>query len=78
MDKNISWTSSLGDAYYNQQSDVMDAIQRMRQKAQQAGNLKDTPQQTVQTQGSNIVIQPAIPMLFMSRHIIPGLFTAIR
>jgi hypothetical protein len=61
MDKNLSWASSLGDAYYNQQSDVMDAIQRMRQKAQQAGNLKDTAQQTVQTQGSNIVIQPADP-----------------
>jgi hypothetical protein len=61
MDKNVSWTSSLGDAYYNQQSDVMDAIQRMRQKAQQAGNLKDTPQQTVKTDGSDIEIQPAQP-----------------
>src|SRR5271163_1972876 len=61
MDKNVSWTSSLGDAYYNQEQDVMDAIQAMRQKAQQAGNLKDTPQQNVQTQGSNIVIQPAAP-----------------
>ena len=61
MDKNISWTSSLGDAYYNQEQGVMDAIQVMRQKAQQAGNLKDTPQQTVQTQGSDIVIQPAQP-----------------
>jgi hypothetical protein len=39
MDKNISWTSSLGDAYVNQQSDVMAAIQVMRQNAQQAGNL---------------------------------------
>jgi uncharacterized membrane protein YgcG len=61
MDKNISWTSSLGDAYYNQAQDVMDAIQVMRQKAQQAGNLQSTPQQTVQTQGSNIEIQPAEP-----------------
>jgi uncharacterized membrane protein YgcG len=61
MDKNISWTSSLGDAYYNQEQGVMDAIQVMRQKAQQAGNLKDTPQQTVQTQGPDIVIQPATP-----------------
>jgi uncharacterized membrane protein YgcG len=61
MDKNISWTSSLGDAYYNQAQDVMDAIQVMRQKAQQAGNLQSTPQQTVQTQGSTIVIQPAEP-----------------
>src|SRR5271170_5778096 len=27
MDKNLSWTSSLGDAYYNGQQEVMDAIQ---------------------------------------------------
>jgi uncharacterized membrane protein YgcG len=61
MDKNISWTSTLGDAYYNQQQDVMDAVQVMRQKAKQAGNLQSTPQQTVTTQGSTIIIQPAAP-----------------
>ncbi len=61
MDKNLSWTSSLGDAYYNQQQDVMDAVQVMRQRAQQAGNLKTTPQQTVSTQDSTVVIQPADP-----------------
>jgi hypothetical protein len=61
MDKNLSWTSSLGDAYYNQQQDVMDAIQVMRQKAEATGNLKSTPQQTVETQGSTVVIQPASP-----------------
>jgi uncharacterized membrane protein YgcG len=61
MDKNLSWASSLGDAYYNQQQDVMDAVQTMRQRAQEAGNLKTTPQQTVTTQGSTVVIQPATP-----------------
>ncbi len=61
MDKNLSWTSSLGDAYYNQQQDVMDAVQAMRQKAEQSGNLKSTPQQTVTTQGSTIIVQPASP-----------------
>src|SRR6202050_4351152 len=61
MDKNISWTSSLGDAYYNQQQNVMDAIQRMRRKAEAAGNLKSTPQQVVQDQDNNVVIQPAQP-----------------
>jgi hypothetical protein len=61
MDKNLSWTSSLGDAYYNQPQDVMDAVQAMRQKAEAAGNLKSTQQQTVSTQGSTIVIQPAQP-----------------
>jgi hypothetical protein len=61
MDKNLSWTSSLGDAYYNQQQDVMDAVQFMRQKAEAAGNLKSTPQQTVTTEGSDVVIQPVDP-----------------
>jgi uncharacterized membrane protein YgcG len=61
MDKNLSWTSSLGDAYYNQQPEVMDAVQVMRQRAQQAGNLKTTPQQAVTTQGSAIVVEPASP-----------------
>jgi Protein of unknown function (DUF3300) len=61
MDKNLSWTSSLGDAYYNQQQDVMDAVQVMRKRAEDAGNLKTTPQQTVTTQGSTVVIQPAEP-----------------
>ena len=61
MDKNISWTSALGDAYYNQQRDVMGAVQAMRQKAEQAGNLKTTLQHVVTTQGSTIIIQPAAP-----------------
>jgi hypothetical protein len=61
MDKNLSWTSSLGDAYYNQQDAVMDAIQVMRQKAQQAGNLKSTEQQTVKTDGSTVIIEPTNP-----------------
>jgi hypothetical protein len=61
MDKNLSWTSSLGDAYYNQQQDVMDAVQVMRQRAQAAGHLQTTPQETVATQDSSIEIQPANP-----------------
>jgi len=61
MDKNLSWASSLGDAYYNQQQDVMDAVQVMRRKAEDAGNLKSTPQQTVKEQDSAIDIEPADP-----------------
>jgi hypothetical protein len=61
MDKNLSWTSSLGDAYYNQQQDVMDTVQVMRQRAQGAGNLRTTPQQVVTTQGATIIVQPANP-----------------
>lgn len=61
MDRNLSWTSSLGDAYYNQPQDVMDAIQVMRRRAQQAGNLRNTPQEAVTDQGGEVVIQPANP-----------------
>jgi hypothetical protein len=61
MDKNLSWTSSLGDAYSNRPQDVLDAVQLMRERAQQAGNLKSTPQETVSTQGQTIVIEPADP-----------------
>jgi len=61
MDKNLSWASSLGDAYYNQQQDVMDAVQVMRRRAQEAGNLKTTPQQIVTDQGSTTTISPANP-----------------
>lgn len=61
MDKNLSWTSSLGDAYYNQPQDVMAAVQAMRQRAQAAGNLQSTPQQVVTTQGTDIEIEPASP-----------------
>lgn len=61
MDKNLSWTSSLGDAYYNQPQDVMAAIQTMRQRAAAAGSLQTTPQQIVTTQDSAIDIEPANP-----------------
>jgi uncharacterized protein DUF3300 len=59
MDKDLSWTSTLGDTYYNQPEDVMAAVQVMRKKAQQAGNLKTTQQQVVTTEGSTIIIEPA-------------------
>ena len=61
MDKNLSWTSTLGDASLNQQADVMQAIQFMRKKAEDTGNLKTTPQQTVTTQGNTVIIEPANP-----------------
>jgi uncharacterized membrane protein YgcG len=61
MDKNLSWTSALGDAYVNQSQNVLDAVQEMRRRAQQAGNLESTPQESVTTEGQSIAIQPAEP-----------------
>jgi hypothetical protein len=47
---NISWTTELGNAFLAQPQDVMEAVQRMRAKAQSKGALKTSQQQTVQTQ----------------------------
>ena len=61
---NLSWTSSLGQAFANQQSDVMAAVQAMRAKAQAAGTLQSNSQITVtQPTPSTIVIQPANPQV---------------
>jgi Protein of unknown function (DUF3300) len=61
LDRDLSWTSELGQAYQNQQDDVMQAVQYMRHKAYDAGNLRTTPQQRVYEQGSDVDIQPADP-----------------
>jgi hypothetical protein len=58
MNQNLAWTSELGDAYMNQQQELSQAIQTMRARAKQAGNLNTTPQQKVSTSGQTIVIQP--------------------
>lgn len=50
MARNAQWTSALGEAYVNDPTDVMNAIQVMRQRAAQKGNLRSTAQQVVQTQ----------------------------
>ena len=50
MASNLSWTSALGDAYFNIPQDVMNAVQVMRQRASQAGNLKSNAQQKVTTE----------------------------
>jgi hypothetical protein len=59
MDQNLSWTSSLGEAYSDDPGTVLDAIQAMRQRAKEAGTLKTTPQETVAMEDSNIAIEPA-------------------
>ncbi|HEY4765948.1 MAG TPA: DUF3300 domain-containing protein [Candidatus Sulfotelmatobacter sp.] len=61
LDRDLSWTSELGEAYHNQPDDVMQAIQYMRHKAYDAGNLRSTPQERVYEQGPNVDIQPANP-----------------
>jgi hypothetical protein len=63
LSDNIAWITDLGNAFLAQQADVMDAVQRMRARAERNGNLNTTPEQTVQMQTENgeqaIVIEPA-------------------
>jgi len=64
MANNLSWTSSLGEAYHNQSADVMTAIQTLRAQAKAKGNLKSSSQITVVQQSpQTIVIQSANPQI---------------
>ncbi len=59
--RNNNWMSSLGNAYYNQPGDVMNAVQAARVQAQQAGYLRSTPQERVVYNGGLITIVPVDP-----------------
>jgi hypothetical protein len=62
--KNLAWTSSLGEAYHNQQADVMTAIQTLRAQAKAKGSLQSNSQITVVQQApQTIVIQPTNPQV---------------
>src|SRR3974390_1557256 len=64
MAKNLTWTSSLGEAYHNQQSEVMAAIQTLRAQAKAKGALKSSSQITVGQQSpQTLVLQPANPQI---------------
>jgi Protein of unknown function (DUF3300) len=64
MATNLTWTSSLGEAYHTQSADVMAAIQVLRAKAYAAGNLKSSTQLSVVQQSPQvIVIQPVNPQV---------------
>lgn len=59
--RNMDWTTQLGNAYYNQPQDVMQAVQAMRQQAYESGYLRSTPQMEVSYSPSDIEILPANP-----------------
>jgi Protein of unknown function (DUF3300) len=61
LDGNLDWTEQIGDAFLAQQADVMDSVQRLRSRAQAAGTLGSSGQQTVTNQDQAIEIAPADP-----------------
>ncbi len=67
LNEDVTWTTDLGNAFLAQQPEVMDAVQQMRLKADQAGKLASTSQQSVTTTNDGgrpiINIEPANPQM---------------
>jgi hypothetical protein len=76
MSEKLDWTEKLGDAVVAQQADVMDAVQRLRAKAQANNKLTSTNQQTVtvqQEQGRQVIsIEPTDPNTMYVPYYDPG------
>ncbi len=65
MSSNLEWTQDLGDAVLADQKTVMEAVQRMRQYAYDAGNLKPNDQQNVVVENKIIQIEPATQVVYV-------------
>ena len=65
MNEKLDWTQKLGDAFLAQQKDVMDTVQKLRKKAEEAGNLKSTKEQNVvvEKETQTIIIESANPQV---------------
>ena len=63
MDDNLNWTTQVGQAFLDQQPDVMNSIQSLRAMASKLGNLQSSPQQLVTADGGDIEIVPADPQV---------------
>jgi hypothetical protein len=63
MSDKLDWTNKLGNAFLSQQPDVMKAVQTLRQKAKNSGNLTTTKEQKVIVEKETIIIQPASPQV---------------
>jgi hypothetical protein len=61
MNQDLQWTTDLGNAYYNQPQDVMQTVQVLRDRAQQAGNLQTTPQEQVSDDQGYLEVAPENP-----------------
>jgi hypothetical protein len=63
MDRDLQWTTDLGNAYYNQPQDVLQTIQVLRQRAENAGTLQNTPQEAVSDNQGYIQLAPVNPQV---------------
>ena len=65
MNDKLDWTQKLGNTFLAQQKDVMDAVQRLRAKAQASGNLKTSKEQIVIVEREIIRIEPATQVIYV-------------
>jgi hypothetical protein len=63
MGQKLDWTQKVGDAFLEQQADVMDTVQKLRKRAADAGNLKSTEQQKVIVERDIIRVEPVNPQV---------------
>ena len=63
MSQKLEVTSKLGDAFLNQEKELMATVQALRKRAYDAGNLQATPEQKVVVEKETIIIQPANPQV---------------
>ncbi len=61
LDQNLQWTTELGNAYYNEPDAVLGTVQTLRERAQAAGTLESTPQETVSENDGYIQLAPPNP-----------------
>jgi hypothetical protein len=64
MDENPQWTQALGDAFLDQQAQVMDTVQALRRRAQAAGSLRSDDRLRVEDSGSGLMVEEINPELF--------------
>jgi hypothetical protein len=65
MDESPQWMRELGEAFVQQQAQVMDTVQELRRRAQAAGHLTSTDQQAVSQEGGAIVVQPRTEIVYV-------------
>lgn len=63
MDRSLQWTTDLGNAYFNQPQGVLETVQVLRQRAQNAGTLQNTPQQAISYNQGYIQLAPVNPQV---------------
>ena len=63
MSEELEWTTNLGDAFLAQEADVLGTVQRLRAKAQAAGNLQTTTEQQVIVEQQVIRIESVSPQI---------------